>query len=123
MMRVPGAPPVQQRAHLTPEPHETRTRLLPNRRPAADDERIVALLESPPALLKAGDRYVRAGIANDHGEVYREVIMLNLLQMLELAAKLNTLRYTLDRTFRDGHGSRYAAVFSRRTISGDGASE
>jgi hypothetical protein len=113
MMRVPGAPPVQQRAHLTADLYETRTRLLANRRPALDDDKVVVLLQSLPRLLDLGDRYVRAGIANEHGEVYREVILLNLLEMMELTAKLNTLRYKLDRTFRDAGGSRYAMVFSR----------
>ena len=54
-----------------------------------------------------------AGIANEDGEVYREVLLYNLLEMLHLIAKLNTLGYKLDRALKDARKPRYAAVFSR----------
>jgi len=56
---------------------------------------------------------VKAGITNDDGEVYREVVLFNLLEMLHLTAKLNALGYHLDGARKQVRSSHFSAVFSR----------
>jgi hypothetical protein len=81
--------------------------------PASDDQRICALVESlpTPTVIRSA---VRAGITNEQGDVYREVLVYNPLEMLHLTAKLNSLGFKSDRALREVRASHYAIVFSRR---------
>lgn len=87
------------------------------------DERISDAVDSLPAagLSRSGDRQ-RAGILNARAEVYREVDVFTLLDLLHLTARMNVLGYRLAQELRERYSRRYSIIYAplKRTPSGEG---
>lgn len=91
-----------------------RSRLLLDRAIGPDDERVVELLDT--LVVPEMDEPWRCelvGITNSEGLIYREVVVCSALELVNLAARLNALGYSVDRE-RKSHSARYGRILSKR---------
>lgn len=95
-----------------------RSRLLPARKLGSDDAQIVAITHTLPAPTLAPEYGHRIGITNAAGEVYREILVYNALELVELTARLNAVGYLVSEEARQFR-YRYARVFRKPERGGD----
>lgn len=96
------------------------TRLLGSRVRGADDSEVLSAIEgikAKRANAAAGGRAARVGIANECGEIYRVVELVDSFELLELTARLNALGFRVDEQARARRFVSYARILSRDTSS------
>lgn len=105
-------PPLSPETPLKNAQRKDRPWLLPHANVPPEDGRILPFLGSlaRPTIVHS---VLKAAVANDERQLYRVVLLYNLLELLELTAKLNALGYQLDPELKHASGWHYGAVFSR----------
>ena len=90
------------------------TKVLAGRRRHREDGRVVEALAGLPAAEHASHGCMRAGIANEDGQVYRVVLVFSTFQLLHLTARLNAMGFSVSPELIQSRRSQYERIFAKK---------